>query len=194
MPHDERYIRDDEIRTLFTELRGRQAYLIIDSCHSGTIHRAVAVPSPEREPLVHPVVYRPGVGGTVRSARVRSANRGLDNGFVKGVADNLVVWTAAAASQVAFQASRRDVDEGQWRGVFPGAFVDGISKREADYNGDRRVTNEELLDYVRKEAEEFCSSSTQCRRLNHGKYTPGLEARHSVLTHDVLAWNMASEE
>ena len=31
VPHDERYIRDDEIRTLFTELRGRQAYLIIDS-------------------------------------------------------------------------------------------------------------------------------------------------------------------
>ena len=191
VPHDEQYIRDDEIRTLFAQLRGRQAYLIIDSCHSGTIHRAVSVPG---EPLVHPVVYRPGVGGTVRSARVRSANRGLDNGFVKGVADNLVVWTAAAASQVAFQASRRDVDEGQWRGVFTGAFVDGISKREADYNGDRRVTNEELLDYVRKETEEFCSSSTQCQRLNHGKYTPGLEARHSVLTHDVLAWNMASEE
>lgn len=63
-------------------------------------------------------------------------------------------WTAAASGQSAWETGGR--------GVFSKAFVDGLTTRAADANGNGTITNAELLSFIRDRAAEFCAVDADC--------------------------------
>ena len=156
-------ILDDEVGALFDELADRRAYLIVDSCFSGTITRSLASPDPG---VVRTILPRRGAarGSTTTRSTLPSDPA---PGFVEREG-NLVAWTAVASDQLALEvgeAPRR-------QGFFTGRFVRGIAEKAADRNGDGRIVHQELLDYVRAESEAY-------------GLTPMLEASPDVKARDV---------
>ena len=168
-------ILDDEVGALFDELADRRAYLIVDSCFSGTITRALSLASPD------PGVVRtilPRRGAARGATATRSAIPAVPApGFVEREGD-LVAWTAVASNQVALE----DVEGRRRQGFFTGRFVRGIAEKAADRNGDGRIVHSELLDYVRAESEAYCERQQKdCR----GGLTPMLEGPPDVKARDV---------
>ena len=168
----ENLIIDDEIGSLFAELHDRHAYLIADSCHSGTITRGLGVdPS-----VVRTIDLRLGKDRRSAGSATPPADVGA-TGFVES-GNSLVAWTAVSASQLAFE----DVDAPHPQGVFTRRFVRGVAERLADRNGDGRVVHAELLDYVRKQSDSYCKAHPSCE----AGLTPLLEGPPGILAREVM--------
>ena len=194
VPHDARFVSDgsaparmenliidDEIGSLFGQLRDRRAYLIADSCYSGTITRSVGV-DPR---LVRTIDLRLDRARRPAGPRAPRAGRGA-TGFVES-GDRLVAWTAVSSSQLALE----DVDAPHRQGVFTRRFVRGVAERLADRNGDGRVVHAELLDYVRKRSDSYCKAHPKDCGLG---LTPLLEGPPGILAREVMAAGAAMAE
>ncbi len=162
-------ILDDEIAALFDDLEDRQAYMIVDSCFSGTITRSLGAPDPRAVRTL-----RPRYSTKPRSARPSEP----DPGFIEREG-NLVAWTAVASNQVALE----DLEAEPPQGFFTGRFVRGIAERRADRDRDGRIVHSELLDYVRSESEAYCARQQQ--RCPSG-LTPQLEGPRGLLARDLV--------
>lgn len=173
----ENHILDDEIGALFERLRDRRAYLIVDSCHSGTVTRALGPAAGGR--LLRLAV--PDSPDTTRGAPVPAARAPTrdDRGFIP-TGDGPVAWTAVSPSQIAFEDLEVEADKRH--GFFTGRFVRGIAERRADADGDGRVLHSELLDYVRAESKAYCDRLGE--RCQHG-LTPYLEGPPDILNRDL---------
>ena len=194
VPHDARLIAretrpmevanlilDDEIGALLDTLDGRQVHVIVDSCHAGTMTRSLAPPAADLR-----VVRTIGLGHEVTAKRsvahspfTRSAvvARQRDAGFVEST-ENVAVWTAVSPLQLALE----DREAAEPVGVFTRRFVRGIAERLADRDGDGQVLYAELLDYVRRESDAYCSRHEQDCEAG---LTPTLEGRPDLLATDV---------
>ena len=195
VPHDARLISretrpmqvanlilDDEIGTLLNGLDDRQVHVIVDSCHAGTMTRSLAPPAADPR-VVRTIGLEPG--GTAKRSITRPsftrstvvARQARDAGFVEATG-NIAVWTAVSPLQLALE----DREAAEPVGVFTRRFVRGIAERLADRDGDGRVLHGELLDYVRRESDAYCS------RHKHdceAGLTPTLEGRRDLLVTDV---------
>ena len=187
VPHDARFVSDgsgparfenliidDEVGELFGELRNRRAYLIADSCHSGTVTRSVGV-DPR---VVRTIDLRLDRARRSAGSRTPPADAGA-TGFVES-GGSLVAWTAVTSSQLALE----DLDAPQRQGVFTRRFVRGVGERLADRNGDGRVVHSELLDYVRKHSDSYCKAHPTDCGLG---LTPVLEGPPGILAREVMA-------
>ena len=170
-PRYDNLILDDEVGALFDALSDRQAYLVVDSCFSGTITRSLGL-----DPgMVRTILPRHGAGGGASATRGETPTEPAP-GFVEREG-NLIAWTAVASNQLALE----DVESQPRQGFFTGRFVRGIAEKAADRNGDGRIVHAELLDYVRSESKEYCERQQQdCR----GGLTPLLEGP-DVMARDV---------
>ena len=194
VPHDARLISretrpmqvanlilDDEIGMLLEGLDDRQVHVIVDSCHAGTMTRSLAPPAADPR-----YVRTIGLGPDATAKRsvthspfTRSAvvARQRDAGFVEAMG-NVAVWTAVSPLQLALE----DREAKEPEGVFTRRFVRGIAERLADRDGDGHVLHAELLDYLRKESESYCSRHEgDCE----AGLTPSLEGRRDLLVTDV---------
>ena len=190
VPHDARLVSadseprkfanliiDDEIGALFDDLANRQAYLIVDSCHSGTITRSMEAPDPS---VVRTIDLR--LGGGWEASGTRAATRsagpdGSDQGFIEGKG-NLIAWTAVESNQLALE----DLEAPERQGFFTGRFVRGIAEQHADSNSDGRILHGELLRYVRSESQAYCARQKKhCQR----GLTPMLEGPPDVKMRDL---------
>ena len=187
VPHDARFVAagsgmarmenliiDDEIGALFEELRDRLAYLIADSCHAGTITRSLGV-DPR---VVRTIDLRLDRARRPAGSRAARPADGGTTGFVES-GDSLVAWTAVSASQLALE----DVDAPHRQGVFTRRFVRGVAERLADRNDDGRVVHAELLDYVRKHSDSYCTAHPKDCGLG---LTPLLEGPPGILAREVM--------
>ena len=175
-------ILDDEIGALFAKLHDRQAYVIADSCHSGTVTRSGLGLDPSN---VRTIDLRLDTRREPSGSRGVPLAGGSATGFIESEG-NLVSWTAVTSSQLALE----DLDAPQRQGVFTRRFVRGLAERRADRNGDGRVVHAELLDYVRKQSESYCKAHPgSCTRL-----TPLLEGPPEILAREVMAGGKPTED
>ena len=196
VPHDARLISretrpmqvanlilDDDVGTVLERLHDRSVYVIVDSCHAGTMTRSLAPPA--ADPRYTRTI---GLGRDMaanRSAtpslfsRSAAAARQRDAGFSEAEG-NLAVWTAVSPLQLALE----DREAKQPQGVFTRRFVRGVAERLADRDGDGRVMHAELLDYVRSESEAYCSRHP---RDCEAGLTPSLEGPRDLLLMDVAS-------
>lgn len=146
----ENMVVDDEIGAALDELKGRHVTAVLDSCHSGTVTRAIgsgpnnAARTPQLRQLTRSIT------ADVSAQRQKQSGRSADS-----VSDDvgLVTWTAVSPSQLAL------IDEDaapNYRGLFTASFADGIEKGLADKNANGVISNQELLDFVRSRAEDYC--------------------------------------
>ena len=178
LPRYANLILDDEVGALFDELADRRAYLIVDSCFSGTITRDLSLVSPDPR-VVRTILPRRGAarGATATRSAAPELPTVPAPGFVEREG-NLVAWTAVASNQLALE----DVVAPRRQGFFTGRFVRGIAEKAADLNRDGRIVHWELLDYVRRESEAYCASQQRhCR----GGLTPTLEGPLDIFERDV---------
>lgn len=157
----ENLIVDDEIERMLRALAGRSVMLIADSCHSGTIERALR-PAGEGEVAARFPIWRTGVRGDGSSKDLIPIQKTTEAAFTRLREDeplvqggqNLIVWTAAAATQVAQEdVSRPAADR---NGVFTEALADGV-QGTADADHDGKVTAAELLAFTRARSQAYCS-------------------------------------
>lgn len=198
-------LTDDEMEARFKQLSDRQVMIVVDACHSGTISRAIddigdgAVPF-MRTPLFGPFLQQApaqplaprtsrGAVGDPRAGEGQLSPRAAEESFMAG-SDNLTIWSAVTATQVAL------VERGAnpYQGVFTRRFTAGLAERKADANGNGIVSYAELLNYVRDESQAYCEGPgrTDCRR-NGGRLTPTLEASPSILARDILTGRIADD-
>ena len=162
---------DDEIGELVEKLQGREVWIVVDACFSGTITRSAGVTGDGRSGNVRARTLTPR--GPVRASTrsIVSSSSDIATHKVKSrllqiVPDNveksekegsLFAWTATTSAQLAYESS--DIGGG----VFTLAFVEGLKDKAADFDNDGKVTAAELLTFVRKRSDEFCQSEPMCR-------------------------------
>ncbi len=175
-------ILDDQIGAFVDRLTGRNVVIVVDSCHSGTITRAL-------DP------HRRAGESIVRSLGFGRRTRGLSGQMFEGVRrdkafidahEDMLVWTAVSASQLAQEDVSAPV--GSRNGVFTGAFAEGLIDQRADANQNGRISAAELLAYVRTRTLQYCETYP-CET----GMTPTLEAPANALAVNLLAWEKRGE-
>jgi hypothetical protein len=157
---------DDEMRYLFELFADRRILVVVDSCYSGTISRDLGVSEDElgRTVLIETgdesVPLHPDIASlgplpkleATRSATVIPGQKHMD------------VWSAVSQKEVAL--------ENKYGGVFTRLFLEGLGQGKADRNKNGRVSNAELLAYVRGGSAAYCRRSKLCQSKNNGRLTP----------------------
>ena len=145
---------DDELGAMLDRIQDRKVVVVIDSCHSGTVTRAMG----QEDARARTIVFD-------ESARSRGALSRSEASITyqeEPIAADRVsrtVWSAAAPSQYSW--------EDRQGGVFTRLFLDGFAGR-ADANGNGKVSNAELLAFVRAGSRDFCANSRSCTREGLG--------------------------
>lgn len=197
VPHDVSIINgsfanmivDDEIEERLKRLNDRAVTVMIDSCYSGTMTRALFRESSAAEdgaaiikslddilPSVNPRKSAQESAGTdFRSATEMRIQR-KEGGLLPHLT-HVVAWYAVSPSQLA----QVDTVAKPRQSVFTRRFIEGIRERKADSNRNGTVTHAELLDYLRTEARQYCTRQP-CRT----GMTPALEAEPMIWGRDVI--------
>lgn len=152
---------DDILDLLFSRLNDRRVMLVFDSCHSGTVTRTMLQDASIRNRYAD----LPNVATPFSLDLLPEQQRARSNGEGPMASDqgHRTVWSAAAASQSSWEDNNG--------GVFTNAFIAGYAEGRADRNLNGRITNAELLSYVRRETEIWCANAQPCREANLG-FTP----------------------
>ncbi len=162
-------VRDDDINQRLKRLNGRQAMIIVDACHSGTITKSAFGRS-------DPTIKVPTIWGKPPSSTKSGFER---DAFVESQG-NVVAYSAVGARQVALV----DISINPPRGVFTRRFIEGIRDKKADSNFDDKVSHRELLAYTRRESKAYCDTIPHCQR----GLTPQLEMKSSMSDEDIRIW------
>ncbi len=170
-------IRDDEIHWRLKQLRERQVMIIVDACHSGTVTKSAFAPR-----RYDPTVKVPIFGW--RQSRRSATKSAFDRGGLVEAQQNVVVYSAVAAHQVALvDTSARPY--GPDGAVFTRRFIEGIRDKKADRNFDGKVSHQEVLAYTRRESQAYCDAKPrQCER----GLTPQLEIKSGSSNEDIRTW------
>ncbi len=155
-------LTDDEIASALSTLKGREVILIADSCHSGTVNRDV-VPDLVSKGLDAKARYLP-FSGVSRSLPVVRDEEPLAR-----ETNVHLTLSAALPHQLAWETNGS--------GIFTQNLIRGLRTREADLNGNGRVTTAELLNYLRPRTEQWCQRVEDCRDL---QFTPNMSPRNEA--------------
>lgn len=166
---DLKAIPDDLFDEALRLIEDRRVTVIFDSCFSGTATRDLEAP------LAGSRLWQ--ADSSRGLSRAKAPPPDLSNGGLTRPGPRRNVWSAVSDQEVALE----DASAAPPRGVFTSRFIEGVAQRRADASGDGRVTHGELLDYVRRESDRYCSSKPGCRSL-----TPQLEGADGVMRMDVV--------
>ena len=176
---------DDDIYKELVNLQGRSAMVMVDSCHSGTITRAM-IPNPKPGEIVAKTPIWPvmrGGGGKLPEITVSEEEFGRlrkGNTFARK-AKGALAWTAVGPTEVAQEDA---TGQGEARnGVFTKYFVEGLSTKAADADRNGVVSAGELLQYVRAQAKGYCDNN-KCDTGMTPTFEPGADA----LGRDMMVW------
>ncbi len=191
-PYDVRYrqgtgfinmVSDDDINRLLARLEGRDVMMVIDSCHSGTITRALT-PASHKGPTITRALSHAPLTRSLSDheyAALRS-----QSSFIEA-RPNLMAWSAVAPIEKAHEDMSRP--PAARNGVFTRSFIEGLRGRRADSNGNGVITAAELLTYTRAQAGSYCR--------NHGcetGMTPVVELPQTdAWGRDLLAWGRRTD-
>lgn len=168
-------IIDDEINSRLNRMRDREVTVVLDSCFSGTATRSPELGS--QAGTVRSLLAAVGRGDP-RALSTRSAGDLNGSGFLER-SDNVTAWSAVNNVQYALV----DTTAPQPQGVFTRRFVEGLSRRRADENGDGEVSHGELLRYVRAASAAYCESWPEQCSLG---LDPQLETRTAAFAASVV--------
>jgi len=153
----DRMISDDELSERFSKLANRKVWVVVDSCHSGTVLRggggtgASAGFSKFPFGLPLPIPNLKTTSGS-KTAPLRDADYTVSDG------GEINVWYAVAPDELA-QVDQRDAVNPI--SLFTGSLLKGLRNLSADANKDGVVTNAELLAYVRAESSNYYAACVQ---------------------------------
>ncbi len=162
------FIRDKELGALLDQLNDRQVTVIVDSCFSGEITRGARLPDPSARMRT---IQHPAQAGT------RSVATPAPGALLIESRPGRTVWSAASATQVAWETDR----DGSATGVFTSGFLAGLAGA-ADADGDRVVTHLELHDWLLDDSARACREIAGCLGL-----TPTLEVARVLLAAPVAS-------
>jgi hypothetical protein len=167
-------ILDDDLDAVLAKLKDRAVSIVVDACHSGTISRSLSADVGEAmesarflpRPHAKPVEEVKTRGLRIDVAVVDKPDIAKQNG--------MEAWSAASSYQVAWDDTRLPPEERH--GVFTLSYVNGHDPSAGDSNGNGIVSNAELLEYVKKQSQAYCSAQKQCQGLD-----PQLEVNYALL-------------
>jgi len=151
-------VSDDEIKQRLDKLKEQRVFILVDSCHSGTMHRGImsAVNTKAASMVRSPqLAFAKMMTRSIAEQKQQQRNNSLIE-----KRDNLIFISAVAANQYAMT----DGTKYPRRGVFTQAFVQGLQDKKADKNHDQQVSFSELFDYLRQRSQTFyLQNKNSCR-------------------------------
>lgn len=145
---------DDDVAALLSQLTDRDVTVIIDSCHSGTISRAIrpAGGGGNSRSLRHNLVATSRSAGEEPAATREQWLEHLNEVSFLPEGTDWTIWTAVTHQQLA----QENLEAAEPEGLFTGLFLRGVVEKAADANGNGLVTHAELLEYVQAESAAYC--------------------------------------
>lgn len=165
----------DELEGLLDGIPARKKLLLIDACHSGEIDKD------ESALVADTAVFTEGVkprGFKKVVSKTDAPSIGLQNSFELmqqlfsdvSSGSGTIVISSAGGKEFAFES-------GEWKnGVFTYSLLGGLKTYSADKNSDKKITVNELKDYVIQKVQE----------LTGGKQTP--TSRKENVVNDFKVW------
>ncbi len=153
-PHDiGNVLLDDEIAELLRELNGRTIIFISDSCHSGTVHKAMDPFFVRNKTPEQPVSYKSVFDERVSTPAIKGlvsakTNMGSD---LSGGSLSLAVFTASQDGRPSQIVPFHRDPKGE-HSVFTWHLYHGLNGK-ADLNRDGNITLGELASYVKSEVQ-----------------------------------------
>lgn len=182
---------DDEFDVALSWLQDRRALFVFDSCHSGSVHRAVGDEEARPRYLeLKDLLTETAESGAAQSRATFSlgevdAGAGLETPEIATKpaeqamdgtpAPGIVIWTAASAAQPSWETRNTG-------GIFTSHFLDALRNGKADANRNGLTTNSELLTYVRRQTESWCTKVKACDK----GFTPTLTGPSVALKEEFL--------
>lgn len=139
---------DDELASALAALKGRKVTVVADAGFSGRVTRGAGAASS--------LQLTPNISQATRSIAVepRVAKQKAEGGWFDGVPGvSVAVWSAVSASQTALLDAG---DPTRIGGVFTRFFIEGAGEGRADRNGNGKISNAELLQYVTAASKAYC--------------------------------------
>jgi hypothetical protein len=194
-PHDARpvgagvanMIVDLEIKRRLDRLADRTVMFIADACHSGTLWRTLEELDPAKPSIVRSLAHVARERGVFRSAKPAAFDAAHNRGRFVAPSEHLIAWSAVQPTELAEEDMRLPAESRH--GVFTKNFLEGLSARKADRNGDGRVSAMELYGYVSEKAGQYCAEQF-CRSL---RMTPMMEAPNRLVGLDLMSWRPPGE-
>jgi len=194
--HFRNVITDDHLGRVIANLDGREVMVISDSCHSGTITRALTPSWRSAGGQVGEALWRPRAAVTSRDfctgragapqAATYKAMRG-EPSLIEG-RDNLMVWTAVSATQLALESA--DIGNG----LFTHAFATGLMEGHADLDDNGRITAGELLHHLRGRSRSFCKQDSLNGPVCPTPITPMFEPAQRAAEIDMVSWGQQATQ
>ena len=139
----------NDFQNLLTETKSRKKVLLLDACHSGEIDKdEIVKPIAEEEVVSEDIVFR-NVGSAV--AIEKGSSFELSKTLFADLRENngAFVISSAGGAEYAIEGS-------EWNnGLFTYALINGLVKKKADLNGDKKVMMSELQKYIFKKVSEL---------------------------------------
>jgi metacaspase-1 len=189
-------ILDDDLDIRLARLKDRDFLVIFDACHSGTVTRDLQMTAHGAESdvglsrLAQLVLDADTqIHGDASSTRATDAALNFkppEHSLIRR-SDNIRVWSAVSATEVALVDNRSTPKQG----VFTRRLVEAVADKRADANNNGIISNAEVLNYVRNSSQLYCDSRPECRERQHS-LTPTLEIRPEALGRDFRTGRIAS--
>lgn len=183
---------DDELETRFSRLKDRKVTILLDSCHSGTATRNLALIETgggDDRDMARFVELDEGIASRgVTRAGDNLLNANVRNGSFVPRSGNIMAWSAVNASEVALV----DGSASPLQGVFTRRLIEAVVQKRADANHNGIISNAEVLNYLRAASEQYCNQSPTCARKGKS-LTPTLEADPDWLARDFRTGKLAND-
>lgn len=138
-----------DFQNLLTQTKSRKKVLLLDACHSGEIDKEEIVkPIVEEKVVSEDLVFRK-VGSAV--AIEKGSSFELSKSLFADLRENngAFVISSAGGAEYAIEGT-------EWNnGLFTYALINGLIKKKADLNGDKKVMMSELQKYIFKRVSEL---------------------------------------
>ena len=160
-------IADDDLRTMLKALAGRNVTLLFDSCHSGSMTKNLdskSVVRPDRIDV--DTVQRKWIeppAEVLAIPRTKALTKG--GGVIDDPELDHVLFSACMAGETAADAAFFEGGRRTRHGAFMYMFLKGLGG-PADADGDGRVTNKEVLEFVTDKLRQSNYSFTQTPELS----------------------------
>ncbi len=160
-----KFLVDDEMKDLLRLMQGRTMVFIIDSCHSGTVHKSVNPRFVKHKTIIRPIVAKGVFEPRMASRPERQASKG-NAGIgpelsAEGV--QIATFTASEDSQLADVVYFDQFPKG-YHSVFSWHLYHALTGL-ADLNRDGVITFGELADYVGRRIKEAGHTQTPTHHL-----------------------------
>jgi WD40 repeat protein len=156
----------DDLEKILAEVKPFQKLLIFDSCHSGELVKEDVVVSEVKKVEEGSITFRSSGSALGQSASNKKSSKLLNSMFTElSSPSGTTIVTAASGSEFAMESSAYK------NGLFTYCFLNAMNSWQADLDGDRSITLEEMIVHLRQKVSELSGGEQEPNTRYENEFT-----------------------